>query len=297
MRKYSTRFLSVVFILFFLCISVSFRDAFADKKNFLWKVRSETGTVYILGSIHFMKKEIYPLDKKIEDAFDKSDVLSVEANVNDISQIDLQKLMETSLYPGDDTLEKHVSGETYGRVKKEIERNGIPVWIVNKQRPWILALTLTSLELAKLGFEPDYGIDIHFLSKASGKKKIKELESVDYQINLLSGFSDKEQEAFLLYTLKDLNLIDKEVDTALRAWTTGDAKGMESIMGSFQEDRGMSSMYEKLIYERNRNMAAKIEGYLKTKETYFVVVGAGHVVGEKGIVEILRRKGYHVVQL
>ena len=96
MRKYSTRFLSVVFILFFLCISVSFRDASAEKKNFLWKVRSDTGTVYILGSIHFMKKEIYPLDKKIEDAFDKSDVLSVEANVNDISQIDLQKLMETS---------------------------------------------------------------------------------------------------------------------------------------------------------------------------------------------------------
>ena len=92
-------------------------------------------------------------------------------------------------------------------------------------------------------------------------------------------------------------MIEKEVDTALRAWTTGDAKGMESIMGSLQEDRGMSSMYEKLIYERNRNMAAKIEGYLETKETYFVVVGAGHVVGEKGIVEILRRKGYHVAQL
>ncbi len=297
MKKYSTRFLSVVFILFFLCMSVFLRDVSADKKNFLWKVRSETGTVYILGSIHFMKKEIYPLDKKIEDAFDKSDILSVEADVNDISRIDLQKLMESSLYAGDDTLANHVSGETYRLVKKEVERNGIPVWIVDKQRPWILALTLTSLELAKLGFEPDYGIDIHFLSKASGKKKIKELESVDYQINLLSGFSDKEQEAFLLYTLKDLNLIEKEVDTALRAWTTGDVKGMESIMGSLQDDRGMSSIYEKLIYERNKNMAAKIEGYLKTKESYFVVVGAGHVVGEKGIVEILRRKGYRVAQL
>jgi uncharacterized protein len=282
----------------FCVLFIFFSSAYAQNhKNFLWTVQSKTNTVYILGSIHFMKKEIYPLDKKIEDAFDKSDVLSVEANVNDISRIDLQKLMETSLYSGDDNIEKHVSGETYRFVKKEIERNGIPAWIADKQRPWILALTLTSLELLKLGFNPEYGIDMHFLSKASGKKKIKELESVNYQINLLSGFSDKEQEAFLLYTLKDLNLIEKEVDTALRAWTTGDAKGMESIMGSLQEDRGMSSMYEKLIYERNRNMAAKIEEYLKTKETYFVVVGAGHIVGEKGIIEILRRKGYHVAQL
>ena len=184
--------LSIFCALFLFC---TFAYA-QNQKNFLWKVQSKTNAVYILGSIHFMKKEIYPLDKKIEDAFDKSDVLSVEANVNDISRIDLQKLMETSIYPGDDSLEKHVSGETYRLVKKEIERNGIPVWIVDKQRPWILALTLTSMELVKLGFEPDYGIDMHFLSKASGKKKIKELESVDYQINLLSGFSTKNRKLF-----------------------------------------------------------------------------------------------------
>jgi uncharacterized protein YbaP (TraB family) len=84
----------------------------------------------------------------------------------------------------------------------------------------------------------------------------------------------------------------------LRAWKTGDVKNMESIATKpLAEDKNLSSLYEKLIYERNRNMVLRIEEFLKTKETYFVVVGAGHLVGKKGIIEMLKGKGYHVEQL
>jgi uncharacterized protein YbaP (TraB family) len=292
MRRKAAEILSVFCIIFFLISS-----AYAEK-TFLWKVQSKTTTVYILGSIHFMKKEMYPLNKKIEDAFDKSQILAVEANVNDVSKIDIQKLLETAFYTGNDTLENHVSKETYELVKREFEGLGFPILVINKQKPWILALTLTSLELAKSGYDPEYGIDIHFLSEASGRKEIKELESIDYQINLLSGFSDMDQEAFLLYTLKDLNSLDTEVDQLIRTWKTGDAKGMESLLiKSLHEDQKLTLVYGKLLYERNRNMVSKIEGFLKTAETYFVIVGAGHLVGDKGIIEMLRKKGYLVEQI
>jgi uncharacterized protein len=292
MRKKASEILLVFCIIFFLISS-----AYAEK-TFLWKVQSKTTTVYILGSIHFMKKEMYPLDKKIEDAFDKTQILAVEANVNDVSKIDIQKLLETAFYTGNDTLENHVSKETYELVKKEFEGTGLPILVINKQKPWILALTLTSLDLARSGYDPEYGIDMHFLSEASVRKEIKELESIDYQINLLSGFSDMDQEAFLLYTLKDLNSLDTEVDQLIRTWKTGDAKGMESLLiKSFHEDQKLTSVYEKLLYERNRNMVLKIEGFLKTAESHFVIVGAGHLVGDKGIIEMLRKKGYLVEQI
>jgi len=292
MRRKAAEILSVFCIIFFLISS-----AYAEK-TFLWKVQSKTTTVYILGSIHFMKKEMYPLNKKIEDAFDKSHILAVEANVNDVSKIDIQKLLETAFYTGNDTLENHVSKETYEFVKREFEGLGFPLLVINKQKPWILALTLTSLELAKSGYDPEYGIDMHFLSEASGRKEIKELESIDYQINLLSGFSDRDQEAFLLYTLKDLNSLDTEVDQLIRTWKTGDAKSMESLLiKSFHEDQKLTSVYEKLLYERNRNMVSKIEGFLNTTGTHFVIVGAGHLVGDKGIIEMLRNKGYLVEQI
>jgi len=159
-------------------------------------------------------------------------------------------------------------------------------------------MTLVALESLKLGFDPNYGIDKYFLSKAEGKKKILELESLDYQIDLLSHFSDKEQELFLIYTLKDLNIMEQELDKLTQAWTTGDTKGMESILTrSVSEDKRLSPIFEKLIYERNRKMVSKIEDLLRTKETYFVIVGAGHLVGNRGIIEILKGKGYFVEQL
>jgi uncharacterized protein YbaP (TraB family) len=154
------------------------------------------------------------------------------------------------------------------------------------------------LELLKLGFDPHYGIDKYFLSKAAGKKNILELESLDYQIDLLSKFSDREQESFLLYTVKDLRILRQEMDKLTQAWITGDAQGLESIMTrGVVEDRRMSSVYEKLVVERNRNMASKIEEFLRNKETYFVVVGAAHLVGNQGIIEILKGRGYLVEQL
>jgi uncharacterized protein YbaP (TraB family) len=195
-------------------------------------------------------------------------------------------------------LEKHVSPEIYERVVKETGGLGIPVGLLNKQKPWFLAITLVALESLKLGFDPNLGIDKYFLSKAEGGKKILELESLDDQLDLLSGFSGKDQELFLLYTLKDSKVMEQELSQLTRAWTSGDTKATESILTrSISENERLSFIMEKLVYERNRKMASKIEDFLRTRETYFVVVGAGHLVGDRGIIEILKAKGYLVEQL
>jgi len=292
------RLLSISSILILLSLSVIVQEAVAQsKKSFLWKIQSKTNIGYVFGSIHYLKKEFYPLDEKIENAFAHSDILAVEANINDIKKGDIQKLIGSAFYPENETLEKNISTETYEMVKKELVGLSLPPEVINKQRPWFLALTLTSLETLKLGFDPRYGIDNYFVSKATGKK-IFELESFDYQIGLFSKLSDKDQELFLMYTLKDLNILKQELDGLIQAWTSGDTKGTELILTkSLEEDKRLSPIYEKLVYERNRKMASKIEDYLKTKETYFVIIGAGHLVGNQGIIEILKGKGFLVEQL
>ena len=286
-------------VLVFASLAIFVRDALSQsQKSFLWKVQSKTNTVYVLGSIHFARKDIYPLNQKIENAFDQSDFLVVEANVNDIKKIDIQKLMEQAVYPDNDTLEKHISPETLESLKKETGGLGIPFELLNKQKPWFLAMTLVALESIKLGLDPNLGIDKYFLSKAEGKKKMLELESVDEQISLLSGFSDKDQELFLIYTLKDLHIMEQEVNQLTQAWISGDTKSMESLLTkSLSEDKTLSAIFEKLIFERNRRMVSKIEDFLRTKGTYFVIVGAGHLVGSQGIIELLRGKGYLLEQL
>ncbi len=268
------------------------------RKHFLWRAESGTATVYLLGSIHFMKKESYPLDQSIEGAFAKANVLAVEADITDSSKVDVEKLIDRAFYPDDDSLEGHISPETFEMIKKDFADMDIIPGLIERQRPWFLALTLTSVELLKMGLDPDYGIDRHFILEASGKKKIVELESADYQIDLLTGFSDREQELFLVYALKDIAMLKEDIESIMMAWQTGDAKALESLLskGSMGE-KSMADFYEKLLYERNRNMTSRIQEFLNSKDTYFVVVGAGHLIGERGIIETLRRKGYSIEQL
>ena len=298
MRRQWNQFSSLILVVTLALPLVFASEAFSQaQKNFLWSVRSKTATVYLLGSVHFFKKEFYPLNKKIEEAFDQSRVLAVEANIVEKGNIDLQKIGERAFYPESDRLEKHVSAETYDMVKKEGMELGLPLELLNRQRPWILALTLETIAILKLGFDPRYGIDVHFLSKASGRR-IVELEGLDYQINLLSTLSDEEQESVLLMTLKGLPRYPEEVDQLMQAWLSGDANVMDSIMTKdITGAPRMSSIYDKLFSERNRNMVSKIEEFLKAEGTYFVVVGAGHLAGQKGMIEILREKGYLIDQL
>lgn len=299
MEKRRSKLSRILSALILVSLVILVRDTLSQSpRSFLWKIQSKTSTVYVLGSLHLAKKEIYPLSQKIENAFDQSDFLVVEANVNDIKKIDIQKLMESAFYPANDALEKHVSPETFEWVKKETEGLGIPLELLDKQKPWFLAMTLVSLESIKLGLDPNLGIDKYFLSKAEGKKKILELESLDYQISLFSGFSEKDQELFLIYTLKDLNVMEQEVGRLIQAWVSGDAQAMESILArGVSGDKRLSGILEKLIFERNRRMVAKIEDFLRTKETYFVIVGAGHLVSKQGILKLLRGKGYLIEQL
>jgi uncharacterized protein YbaP (TraB family) len=299
MREKVRSLLPFLLILCLIGCFVHDRKGFAqDGKSFLWMVQSKTSTLYLLGSIHFLKQENYPLNPRIERAFAQSNCLVVEADISDPGKFNSDKLLQSALYPENDSLENHLSRETYEYVTKETGKLGMPVELIAKQKPWFIAMTLEALELIKLGFDPGYGVDAYFLSKAHGSKKILELEGVDEQFNLLSSFSDKDQELFLVYTLKDLNILGNEATGLVKAWSTGNANGIESIITkTVREDRRLEPIWKRLLDDRNKGMVSTIEGYLKTRETYFVVVGAGHLVGNKGIIQMLKEKGYSVEQL
>jgi uncharacterized protein len=269
-----------------------------SQKSFLWKIQSSGSIVYMLGSIHLLKEDVYPLNQTIESAYESSDKLVVEANINDLGNLDLRTLADRAFYKNDDHVEKHVSPETYRLIKKESKALGMPIELLEMQKPWFLALSFQAMELVRLGYSPEHGVDYHFLARAQGKKKILELESLEEQLSLLSGFSDREQEHFLLYTLETLSSMDRQVGDMVRAWTSGDGQAMESALSdAVPPDPSLAPIVKKLFDERNLKMTSKIEGYLNSDGSYFVIVGAGHLVGKRGIVEILKSKGYVVEQL
>jgi len=301
-RTVRTPIVPLIVVLIILGLSgslASLQSAFSyNQKSFLWKVQSSRSTVYLLGSIHFLKEDVYPLNQTIENAYKSSDNLVVEANINELGNLDLKMLADRAFYKNDDAIENHVSQDTYHLIKKESKTLGMPIELIRMQKPWFLALSFQGMELMRLGYDPQQGVGYHFLVRAQGKKRILELESLDEQLSLLSGFSDGEQEQFLLYTLKTLSSMDSQVESMVRAWTSGDAQAMESILSDAAvQDTSIAPIFGKLFDERNVRMTSTIEGYLNSNGIYFVIIGAGHLVGKRGIVELIKSKGYVVEQL
>lgn len=165
-------------------------------------------------------------------------------------------------------------------------------------RPWLAALTVTLSEMQRLGYDPLLGIDRHFLAQAKETgMRVEQLETPEFQINLLSGFDDEMQDLFLHYTLKDMAGTAEMIDELMAAWLEGDADTVEQLLLAPDDpDPRAEPVYEKLFYERNRDMVKKISAMIDSGGVWFVVVGAGHLVGEKGLVDLLS-ESYDVTQV
>ena len=289
----------------FLCVVITWSlalvfttGAYAQDKHFLWHIQYQGKSAFILGSVHVMKKEHYPLGRMIDNAFNQSQALAVEFNIKALDPEGLQKLSNAAFYRGDDSLDKHLSPQTLELLKKKTDEMELNFDFIRRQKPWLLVSTLPAMALLKAGYEPQYGIDMYLLIKAGGTKNLIEIESLDFQIGLMAGFSEAEQELLLLYTLKELNQVVQEADDLIEAWKTGNLQKMEALATkTFKEDARLEPISVKLLDDRNKRMAERIESIMKVQDDCFFVVGAAHLVGDKGVIQLLRKKGMIVKQL
>lgn len=290
-------FLLVFLVGVFASLALAQEKAEKTDKTFLWTVKSNSNTVYILGSVHLLKKENYPLNPAIEFAFERANNLVLEVDLNGPGQENLaQSLLKKGMNPDGKTLQESVTPETYQLAEKRAKEIGIEIQAFSRLKPWLVALTISTVKLQSLGFDPNYGVDKYFSDKArKAKKETLGLETVAYQINLFDGMSSSAQEMLLLQTLKDLDVMEKEVTRIIRSWTTGDIETAEKIL--LESFREYPDVYQRLISDRNRMWLPQIEGLLKGKEDCLVIVGAGHLVGQGGVIELLRGRGYSVEQL
>ncbi len=266
-------------------------------KSFLWSVKSDSNTVYILGSLHLLNKDSYPLGEVFEEAFRDSDVVVFEVDPGELESPETIKMVlsKAALEKGK-TLRDTVSPETYELAKDELKDLGVDINMFTLTKPWFLAVTATILKLSKMGFNPEYGVDQHFYKKAQGSAKVvKGLETAEFQIDLIASLGEEHQDEVLLHTLKDLEVIEKELVSLIDSWNRGDAEGFqELVLRSYSE---YPRVYERLIVNRNKNWLKEIEVYLRGNKNYLVVVGAGHLVGQQGLIKLLSNKGYRVEQM
>ncbi|UCB55187.1 MAG: TraB/GumN family protein [Thiotrichales bacterium] len=270
-----------------------------NDRALFWRVQAGNATVYLLGSIHYADGSFYPLRDEIERAFYISDHLVVEINIDEQKAMRYRDLIrEKGSYHGDKTIRDEISEETYRQLEYRLNHLGLPIQMVHKQKPGVLVLTLTAVQVMKMGFMPDLGIDAYFLRKASNTgKNIIELETVDEQLDVFLNITDGD--LLLREALFSLHEAEMMMMDMIFCWKRGDEACLEGLLfeDALTSYPSFVNIYDILFFRRNEDMANDIKTFLDSSGTYFVVIGAGHLVGDRGIPNLLKKAGYEVRRL
>ncbi len=266
-------------------------------RNFIWKISNGTGSLYLVGSVHLLTKDYYPLSPALESGFKDSDLLIEEADLGELDAPESQfRLLTRGMLPASQTLDKVISPATYALVAKRVGDLGMPIEPLKRFKPWMLALTLVQVEWQKAGFDGSLGLDKHFYDRArQDGKTVQGLETLEYQVSLFDGMTFEEQDRMLADSLKDAAAELANVKKLVDAWKAGDVAGVERLMLNDMKDDPV--LYERLLVARNRQWVPKLDALLSRRGRAFVVVGAAHLVGPDGLLAMFRAKGYRVDQL
>ena len=279
-----------------VCMAVlSISPAIADTS--VWSVRSGDNVIYLGGTVHLLRPGDYPLPDEFEEAYQASSELYFETDIAAMSDLSVQaQLLQQLTYSDDRSLRTVLSDEAYTALSAYTQTAGLPIVMLEKFKPELLISTLQILVFQSMGFTPQ-GVDAFFHTRAVADGKAEgQLETVQEQIGFIAAMGEGNESEFILLSLKDLTETGNVIDGMIGAWRSGDAQGLSEL---FVEDMKVEApaLYDTLLLERTLKWIPQINRMLQDADTEFVLVGAAHIVGENGLLDLLSQEGYEINQL
>lgn len=263
----------------------------------VWKVTSGENTLYLGGTIHLLTAEDYPLPKAYEKAYQASDKVIFETNMDALTDTTFQKKMQEILsYSDGTTIDQVITPDTYNLLKTYLDTRNIPVSAIQHLKPGSLAMSLSMIELRHLGFTSE-GVDQFYSKKAGQDQKIKGwLEEPDAQIQTLNELNQQDNNLILRYVLSDIEDMPESIGRLRDSWRKGDMETLAEIeMDDLKKD--YPDVYQSLLVKRNNLWVPQIERMLKDTSVEFVMVGAMHLAGPDSVLEKLKANGYQISRL
>jgi uncharacterized protein YbaP (TraB family) len=278
-------------------VLVAFACTWASAESSVWMAQKGKSVMYLGGTCHLLRETDFPLPPEFDTAYKASDIVVFETDIGKLQDPSVQqKFLAKAMYTDGSTVDKHLSALTYKELSAYCEANGIPLDALRQFKPSMLMVTLTVMELMKLGVTQQ-GVDQFIYERANtDRKNVEGLETVDQQFNYVLSMADGVEDAFVAYSLKDMKDVRQNYENLVNAWRLGDSARLDQLMIADLKTR-MPMLYKKLITDRNRNWLPLIEAYQTSPRTRFILVGVGHLVGPDGIIETLRKNGYKVDKL
>lgn len=269
----------------------------ADDAAMVWAAEGQQNTVYLLGSLHLLREQDYPLPEIIDVVYTDADVLVMELDTDDI---DLASVMATFRALGvlDDgsSLKDMLGEELFAQASAAATATDIPLNLLDQSEPWLAAITVQEMLAMRAGFSGELGIERHLTTRAvQDGKPISGLETVAEQLSFLDGLPVPAQNEWLVHSLVDGLRIEMLADKLVRAWRSGDVDYLEREL--LHEAKMSPELHDALLVRRNLNWIDCIVAYLDEDLDYLVVVGAAHLVGDDSIVALLSQRDITVKQL
>jgi uncharacterized protein YbaP (TraB family) len=273
----------------------------------LWKVSDADNDLYLLGSFHMLKPTDYPLSKDVDHAFDDAEAVVFELSPEEMASPALGMAMgQAALRTDGTTLDGELTAEVAAKLKAwnsvntgPLRQMGLPPQVLQMFEPWFVGLTISIVEMNKLGLDPAIGLDMHLSERArSASKSTRGLELGSEQIAVFDGMGKAEQLQFLEESLNEADNATVEIEKLHDAWRRGDANALWNGMAAEMRSE-YPALYSRINVARNDAWLPKLQRMLdgEASDDTLVVVGALHLLGEDGVVEKLRAKGYKVERI
>lgn len=268
-----------------------------ELRSSIWEISNGENHLYIGGTIHVLRPSDFPLPEVFEQVYKESDELVFETDMAVInSPAFAQKLMRVMSYSDGRTLRSELSPEVYAKVTERLRSKGIPPHSFDQLKPSMVSILLTQYEMQEYDMAAE-GVDIFFSKSAKrDNKKMHGLESAEEQLAFLSGLGEDDPDALILNTLEEMHEMKNLINSMISSWRKGDEKQLEEFIIREMEEK-YPSIYQEILVDRNNNWFPAILGFIKSEPVEMILVGAAHLVGDEGLLNMLRAKGYSVTQV
>ncbi|HWN05653.1 MAG TPA: TraB/GumN family protein, partial [Steroidobacteraceae bacterium] len=261
----------------------------------LWEVTGGESTVWLFGSVHLLPEGGFTIGDALADALDGAErvCLEIDTGAADEASTATVTLARAVDPQGRDLFE--LLGPDAERVREAAENAEVPLEALAMFEPWFAGLTVSVMALQAHGYDVQHGVEqiIQAEARDAGKESCG-LETLDGQLSLLDGLPGALQNEILLQALDEAGEIESLIEPMLDAWRRGDEAGLER---SLEDDfEGYPELADALIYDRNARWADQVSEMLGGDEDSLVVVGAMHLVGERGLPALLADRGFRVAR-
>jgi len=279
-------------IFFFLIIT---QPALASSP--VWLVESARNHLFLAGTIHVLRASDHPLPTAFETAYKQSQILTFETDIGETKTPAFQQqVIKAVTLNQNQSLQDLLSPQTQKELNAYFLKNNMNLNQFSRFKPSMIAMTLTLIELRKLG-AGSHGVDQYYFDKAKNdQKKILALETLQQQINFLAHMGEGQEDLMIQQTLKDIDSLSSQFPQMISSWRKGDRKQLETLFVEPMQ-KEFDAVYQQLLVQRNAAWMPQIINYLKTPETEMVLVGAAHLVGSDGLITQLKQAGYKITQL